>query len=143
MRQAPCVLDTDVMVAAFASPTGASRALLRLALIGELRIALSTPLLLEYEAMLTRPAQLARAYLGTADVRTVLDALAGRAVRVHFDFRHRPLAKDPDDDFVVETAINGGADTIATFNLGDMASGAARFGIRVIRPAEFLRELQP
>jgi predicted nucleic acid-binding protein len=116
--------------------------LLRQVLRGELAIAVSTPLLLEYEAVLTRPANLARAGLEALDVRAVLDALVGRAVRVHFDFRHRPVARDPNDDFVIETAINGGADTIVTFNMADMLSGAMRFGIKVVKPGEMLKEMR-
>ena len=142
MRRFPCVLDTDVLVAALGSDAGASRVLLRQVLRGELAIAVSTPLLLEYEAVLTRPANLARAGLEAQDVRSVLDALVGRAVRVRFDFRHRPVARDPNDDFVIKTAINGGADTIVTFNVADMRTGAARFRIRVVKPGEVLKEMR-
>ena len=50
------VLDTDVMVAGFASASGASRRLLLAVFDGKIRMLLSTPLLIEYEAVLTRPA---------------------------------------------------------------------------------------
>jgi hypothetical protein len=43
---------------------------------------------------------------------------------------------------VLETAINGGADVIATFNIRDMRAGAERFGIAVERPATVLRRLR-
>ncbi len=45
------VLDTDVIVAALRSPTGASAELLRLAKSGRLRLALTVPLVLEYESV--------------------------------------------------------------------------------------------
>jgi predicted nucleic acid-binding protein len=61
---------------------------------------------------------------------------------VALDFRWRPAAGDPDDDMIIETAINGGADLIATFNISDMRAGAARFGIAVERPAAVLRRLR-
>jgi hypothetical protein len=41
---------------------------------------------------------------------------AGLCVPVALDYCWRPVAADPDDDIVVETAVNGGADVIATFN---------------------------
>jgi hypothetical protein len=44
---------------------------------------------------------------------------------------------------VIETAINGGADVIATFNIDDMRAGAARYGIAVERPAAILWRLRP
>ena len=135
------VLDTDVVVAGFASAAGASRRLLLAALDREIRLLLSTPLLLEYEAVLTRPALLAMAGVSAEEVLAVLDELAGVCVPVAFDYRWRPQAHDPDDDLVLETAVNGGAETIASFNLADMRSGAQRFGIPVERPGAVLRRI--
>jgi predicted nucleic acid-binding protein len=55
------VLDTDVVVAAVVSPTGASKFLLREIGLGRLTAAASVPLFLEYEAVLKRPETLHRA----------------------------------------------------------------------------------
>ena len=79
------VLDTDVVVAGFASAAGASRRLLLAALDGEVRLLLSTPLLLEYEAVLTRPPVLAMAGVTAEEVLAVLDGLAGGCAPVAFD----------------------------------------------------------
>ena len=136
------VLDTDVVVAGFTSAAGASRRLLLAALDGEVRLLLSTPLVLEYEAVLTRPPVLAMAGIPAEEVLAVLDELAGLCVPVAFDFRVRPGARDPDDDLVLETAVNGGADAIATFNLADLRDGAARFGIPAERPGTVLRRMK-
>lgn len=136
------VLDTDVMVAGIASAGGASRRLLLAALDGEVRLLLSTPLMLEYESVLTRPSVLEMAGVSAEEVLAVLDSLAGVCVPVAFDFRIRPGARDPDDDLVLETAVNGGADAIATFNLADLRDGAARFGIPAERPGEVLRRMR-
>lgn len=135
------VIDTDVMVAAFVSGAGASRRLLLAALDGEISLLLSTPLLIEYETVLTRPAMLHLAGVTVADVVDVLDELAGLCSVVAFDYRWRPQARDPDDDLVIETAVNGGADVIASFNVADMADGARRFGIVVERPALVARRI--
>ena len=137
------VLDTDVMFAAFDSAGGASRALLLECLEGRARLRLSATLLLEYEAVLSRPANLARFGISAADLLAVLDELAALCVPVAFDYRWRPGAVDPDDDLVLETAINGGAGVIASFNLADLAAGAASFGIAVERPKDVLRRLRP
>ena len=59
------------------------------------------------------------------------------------DYRWRPAGADPDDDMVMETAVNGAADVIATFNIDDMRVGAARFGIAAERPSAVLRRLRP
>jgi putative PIN family toxin of toxin-antitoxin system len=135
------VIDTDVIVAAFDSPSGASRRLLMDVLDRKVELLLSTGLMLEYEAVLLRPRVLGMIGLGTEEVLAVLDELAGLCVPVAFDYRWRPEARDPDDDIVLETAINGFAEAIATFNTADMAAAARRFGIAVERPAAILRRI--
>ena len=137
------VLDTDVMFAAFDSPAGASRRLLLEMLDGKALLLLSATLMVEYEAVLTRPGNLKKFGIGVADVLSVLDEIAGLCVPVAFDYRWRPGAADPDDDLVLETAINGAANAIASFNLADMRAGAAPFGITVERPVDILRRIEP
>lgn len=136
------VIDTDVMVAAFDSPTGASRRLLLDVLDGNARLLMSTALILEYEAVLTRRAILEMIGLEATEVLEVLDELAAVCWPVGFDYRWRPAVADPDDDLVVETAVNGSADVIATFNLADMSAAAGRFGIAVERPAAVLKRIR-
>jgi len=136
------VLDTDVMVAGLSSATGASRRLLLAVLDGEVRMLLSTPLLIEYEAVLTRPAVLAMAGVSAEEVMAVLDELTGLCTPVAFDYRWRPQARDPDDDLVLETAINGGAEVVASFNVADMQAGARWFGIVVERPGIVVRRIK-
>src|SRR5580658_737607 len=123
------VLDADVLVAAFDSPTGASRQLLIEILDGNVSLLMSTTPLLEYEAVLTRPTVLSMIGLDGPAVITVLDELAGLCVPVAMDYRWRPIAADPDDDMVVKTAINGRADLIVTFNISDVRTEAEQFGI--------------
>lgn len=43
---------------------------------------------------------------------------------------------------VLETAINGRADVIATFNIGLLAAAAAYCGVAVEQPADLLRRLR-
>jgi putative PIN family toxin of toxin-antitoxin system len=133
------VLDTDVMVAAFDSPTGASRQLLIEILDGKAQLLLSTSLMVEYEAVLTRPHILSMTGVSAEEVRDVLDELAALCLPVAFDFRWRPGAVDADDDLVLETAINGHADAIVSFNVRHISAAARRFGIAVERPGEVLR----
>lgn len=135
------VLDTDVLVAAVQSPTGASRQLLIAAADRRIEVPISVPLMLEWEAVLKRPNVLRAARGNHRDVDVVLDQLAAVCVPVALRFLWRPQCADPDDDMVLETAVNGQADAIATFNVRDLADAAKRFGISVERPATILRRL--
>ena len=75
------------MVAALRSDRGASRQLLLAALNQRFELLLSVPLILEYEAVLTRPQHLAACGLSSVEVGRVLDDLvaAARPVRLAFD----------------------------------------------------------
>ena len=135
-----CVLDTDVLVAAFRSDTGASRHVLEAARSRRFNLLLSVPLMLEYESVLTRPEHLVASGATREDVFAVLDELAFVAKRVELVIRTRPLLSDPNDEMVLETAINGRADAIVTFNDRDFRPAASRF-CSVLRPVEVVRQL--
>jgi len=137
------VLDTAAMVAAIRSDRGASRRLLQAALQGQgITLLVSVPLLIEYEAVMTRREHLNAAGLTAAEVGSLLDAVAAVAERVRLNFFWRPQLSDADDDMVLETAINGRADGIVTFNRRDFALATQQFGIAVLSPAEALGRLE-
>lgn len=131
------VVDTDVLVAAVRSPRGASAELLRRVLKGEATLLASVPLFLEYEAVATRAEHLDAGGATEAEVLNLLDALAGVAEPVELHFLWRPQLRDPDDELVLEAAVNGRADAIVTFNHRDFTP-AAQFGIDVMLPREAL-----
>ena len=135
------MLDTDVLVAAFRSDTGASRKVLEAARTRRFNLLLSVPLMLEYEAVLTRPEHLAASRATIEDVSAVLDELASVTRRVELVIRTRPLLSDPNDEMVLETAINGRADAIVTFDDRDFRPVATRFRCSVVRPVEVVRQL--
>jgi putative PIN family toxin of toxin-antitoxin system len=136
------VLDTDVVVAAVRSPGGASRQLLLDILDGRARLLLSTSLLVEYESVLTRREHLVRGRAKAADIVELLDGLANLCEPVAFDFRWRPSGASSDDELVVETAINGQADAVATFNLRDMQTALSAYGIGAHRPGPLVRRIR-
>ena len=136
------MLDTDVMVAALRSSRGASRQLLLGALAGGFQLLLSVPLILEYEAVLNRPEHLAACGLSATEIGRVLDDLAAIAKPVSFSFRWRPRLSDPDDDMVLETAVNGNADAIVNFNQRDFEAAVRDFGCAVILPGAALGQMR-
>lgn len=91
---------------------------------------------------MTRPDHLKAAGLTPAEVGGLLDAVAAVAERVRLAFPWRPLLRDIDDEMVLETAVNGRADGIATFNRRDFALATQQFGIAVLSPVEALSGLE-
>jgi len=71
---------------------------------------------IEYEAVMTRTEQLAASGVSAADVGQLLDALVTVAEPVQIAFLWRPQLTDPNDEMVLETAVNGHADRLVTFN---------------------------
>ncbi len=136
------VLDTDVLVAGFRSSRGASRQLLLSALDRKFEMLVSVPLMVEYEAVLTRLEHLNETGLSAMEVNEILDAYAKVAVPVPLRFLWRPRLKDPADEMVLETAVNGSADWLVTFNERHLAAAAREFGLRVLRPREMWQEVQ-
>jgi len=130
------------MVAALRSDRGASRRLLVSALDGVFELLASVPLMIEYEAVLTRPEHLEASGLEAQRVNAILDAVAQICTPVSLRFLWRPLLKDPADEMVLETAVNGGADWLVTFNLRHLAEPAREFGIQAMRPPEAWKRVQ-
>jgi len=140
MRNYRVVLDTNILVAAGRSRAGASFALLQALRNRKFALLASVPLFLEYEAVLKRPEQLEVGNRNVAMVDAFLDALAFTVEPVDLHFLWRPQLRDPADEMVLETALNGRADALVTFNVRDF-SVAGRFGMKVWTPGEFLQRL--
>jgi len=136
------VLDSDVLVAAIRSDRGASRQLLEAALEGKYPLLLSVPLILEYEAVITRPEHLEAAGVSAREIRILLDALVSLSEQVKLSFRWRPILSDPEDDMVLETAVNGSAEVLVTFNQRHLAPAAETFQLKVLTPREALELLR-
>jgi predicted nucleic acid-binding protein len=129
------------MVAAVRSRSGASRRLLGAALNRRFEAVLSVPLMFEYEAVLKRDNHLRAAQALPRDIEAILEALAEVSIAVRLNFLWRPVTDDPNDEMVLDTPANGGAEMIATFNVRHLRNAAARFGIATVRPGEALQFL--
>lgn len=92
-------------------------------------------------AVLTRAEQLAATGLSAAETNILLDAFAAIAEPVRLWFMWRPQLADPADEMVLETAVNGRADRLLTFNVRHLRSVAAQFGIVAMTPPEAWKEM--
>lgn len=76
-----------------------------------------------------------------SEIGAFLDCLAALVVPVMPHFLWRPQLRDPNDEMILEAAVNGRADAIVTFNRRDFLPAARRFGIAVERPGDMIRRL--
>jgi predicted nucleic acid-binding protein len=134
------VIDTSVLVAAARSNRGASYAILQALPWKHFQLALSLPLYLEWQAVLTRPENLPVGQ-NAGGAQGFLRYLASLAWHQDIYYRWRPCLPDPDDDLVLELAVAAQAGHIVTHNLTDFR-GAINFGVQVIPPREFLALLR-
>jgi putative PIN family toxin of toxin-antitoxin system len=135
------VLDTNVVLTAVRSRSGASAELLRRVRLGQVCLLASVPLFVEYEAVLMRKEHREAAALSEGEIAIILDALAALVEPVETFFLWRPQLRDEKDDMVLEAAVNGRAEALVTYNVKDFAP-AARFGLRLARPGEILERLR-
>jgi putative PIN family toxin of toxin-antitoxin system len=134
------VLDTSILVAGLRSRRGASFRVLELVALREATALATTALLLEYEAVLRRPEQIAAHRLSDDELEILFQELAALLEPVEVHFRWRPQLADPGDELVLEAAANGRAEILVTHNVRDFEHAAPRFGIRVLTPGRFLQE---
>lgn len=127
------VLDTNVIVTALKSKRGASYKLLSLLSEDIYTMAISVPLVLEYEEVLKRLFP----YLGNHAVEQLIDYLCLKGEPTEIFYVWRPQLKDPDDEMLLELAVASQAPYIVTYNKADL-NKVAKFGIQAITPKDFL-----
>ena len=133
------VIDTNVFVSALRSKSGASFKLLALVGASEhFEINFSVPLVLEYEDVANRQTHING--LSAQDISDILDYLCSVANQRQIYFLWRPFLKDPKDDMVLELAVEAQCKYIISFNKRDFA-GVEKFGLQVLTPQEFLKEI--
>lgn len=132
------VLDTNVLVAGLRSKRGASQQLLRLIGGDKFRLNISVALALEYEEVLKRENLVPE--ITETQIDALLDYLFTVSNLTPFVLRRRPSLRDPDDERILEVAVQCDA-MIVTHNKKDF-DGARRFGVPVKTPAEILEILR-
>ena len=135
-------MDTDAVIAAMRSPAGASAAIVRAVRSGHATLLLSVPLAIEYEAVCRRPEHRMEAGLSSRQVEIFVNAIIAMAEPVRTHFLWRPQLRDPNDEMVLEAAVNGRADALVTFNLRDYGDSPKQFGVEVLLPREAIGRIK-
>lgn len=132
------VIDTNVLVTALRSRRGASYRLVSLLQSGRFSIAISVPLIFEYEDVLRRGKL--PAIISEKDISDFIDFLCYAGDRQDIFFLWRPFLPSPSDDLVLEVAVAAGCDAIISYNKRHFPN-IEKFGLRVLDPKEFLVEI--
>lgn len=114
--------------------------MLKAAISGDLRYAISPLVALEYEGKIHQKIEVGFLSVSKGDCGRILDALFAMAKPVWKPLQVRPVLIDPSDDKILECAISGNCTHIITFNKRDFPTAVTRlYGIKVMTPGEFLR----
>lgn len=132
------VIDTCVFVSALRSSRGASHRLLMLLGGTEFQIAVSVPLVVEYEDAAKRMSEATG--LSHEEVDGIIDYVCSVAHQQEIHFLWRPILRDPRDDHVLELAAEANCQIIVTHNVRDFVE-SKRFDVTAITPGEFLRRI--
>ncbi len=132
------VIDTNVIFTGLKSRKGASFLLLSLLPSKKFSIAISVPLIIEYESVLMRGKL--PALISEKDIGDVIDFLCHIGSKQDIFFLWRPCLPEPTDDLVLEVAVAGDCDAIVTYNKKHFKK-TERFGLNVYDPKEFLVEI--
>ena len=133
------IMDTNILFAGLYSNSGASFKVLDYLKNGDFQLALSTPLLFEYEDVLKRNQELLG--LDSAKIDSVLDNICAYAEHQKVYFLWRPYLPDAKDDLVLELAVAANAKIIVTHNLKDFV-GVEKFGVEAVNPKNLLERLK-
>ena len=133
-------LDTNILYQALISKTGASHFILQQVRNRRIRIALSVPVFLEYQDVLTRDKSLKDFELKLSDVEKFLRFIAyiGKTFEIYFLLR--PNLKDEKDNKIVELAVTSQSDYLITSNIRDFKNAELKFDqLKIITPGKFVK----
>lgn len=139
MNKELVVIDTNVFLSALKSNKGFSYKLVSEIGTEKFDIAISVPLVLEYESILKK--FLDKNIFTDEDIDKFIGYICAVGKQKKIFFLWRPFLKDYFDDHVLEVAINSNCKTIITFNKKDFLK-VQELGIQVLTPKEFLEKLE-
>ncbi len=132
------VIDTSVLISGLYSNRGAAFKLLEEIDHPDLKVYVSTSLILEYEAVAKRETN--SYWLDSSKLDVFIDFICSKCLETNIYFNWRPFLSDPNDDFVLELAVASGAEWIVTYNDSDF-KGSDKFGVKTITPKELLMKM--
>lgn len=134
------VVDTSVLISALITSTGSSRELIRRCLKGEYLPLMGNALFSEYESVIGREEILAKCPLTSAEISALLASFLSVSEWISIYYLWRPNLKDEADNHLIELAIAGNAQIIATQNIKDFRNSELLFpNLSILKPEEIIR----
>jgi putative PIN family toxin of toxin-antitoxin system len=139
-------VDTNVWVSGILNPHGHPAEIRRALERDEFVLVTSQPLLDELADVLARPRMVSKYGVTAVDIAQLQALLMAKAELVEVNGTLQ-LCRDPDDDVVLETAVNGQADALVTRDEDmsrdlDLIALLEARNIRVLTVQRFLGELE-
>ncbi len=125
------VIDTNVVFEGLTKKGGAAGFLIEAWLAELIDVRVSNALAYEYTSVLSRKLSEKR----WRRIEPVLGTLLAQAGFVVINYSWRPISPDPQDDHVVDCAMNAGA-VVITSNTRDFRTPEKRLGLPVLTPTE-------
>ena len=117
---------------------GAAHQILNLIIEEKLNLALSTPVILEYDDVLKREEVLDRLKLNASQIEDILDLLVLLADKHSIYYRLRPNLIDENDNMLIECAFTSNSNFLVTSNIKDFKQGELKhYPFQVVTPGNF------
>jgi putative PIN family toxin of toxin-antitoxin system len=134
------VVDTSVFISALISSQGSSRELIRRCLKGEYQPLMGNALFSEYESVIQRLEIIPRCPLTSEEISALLASLMSISQWISIYYLWRPNLKDEADNHLIELAVAGNAQIIATHNVKDFQNAELLFpNLSILKPEEIIR----
>ena len=136
------VIDTSVWISALISKDGASREIIRLALLKKITPQISTSLFLEYETVMKRDTIKKLSPLNSIEMQELFYAFLSVCKLREIFYLWRPNLQDENDDFLIELAVASNSEFIITNNIKDLLNSELKFDFKILTPNGFLKEIK-
>jgi putative PIN family toxin of toxin-antitoxin system len=141
------LIDTNVWVSAFLKPSGPPGQVIYSWQRGDFSVVTSFFQLTEISEVLNRPRLRKKFRYSSEDGDIFVRLIASRSAIVETSAKVK-ICRDPDDDEILEAAINGRAQYLVTRDDDlkrdlDLIKMGRRNGVRVVSVRQFLRRLPP
>ncbi|MGH7966284.1 MAG: putative toxin-antitoxin system toxin component, PIN family, partial [Candidatus Binatia bacterium] len=131
------VFDTTTLVSAFLTKKGVSALLLQQAVAGALELHLSEAILAETQDVLLNREHLRRNFIYTDHDVEEFCLLLKAFARLAADLPALQVSRDPEDDYVIATALAAGVSYLVTRDK-DLLTLKTYQEVQIVRPEEFI-----